>query len=178
MAFDRDAFSQFAHVLIDSYFVVDLERNIVDYNQAFRAMFPRQVARSLKSKKCYEVLQLNICKDRCIAKQCWKAQQHVRFDEIGGRIAGDEGKEMRFILSAIPIRDENNEIIGALEVQRNVTDEAVVQQKYQQQVDASAEELRRVTDLLHQRTKQLMRTSRLLSEARRALLRAKTDLFG
>ena len=94
-------------------------------------MLPRQVARGLKGKKCYEVLSLNICKDRCIAQQCWQEKKQVRLDEIDGHPAGSE-KEQRFILSAVPILDETGNPVGALEIQRDVTDEAEVQVKYQE----------------------------------------------
>ena len=53
---DRDA-------IIDSWFVFDHERNIVDFNRAFFGMLPRNVARGLKGKKCYDVLELNICQE-------------------------------------------------------------------------------------------------------------------
>ncbi len=169
--------AQFADILIDSYFIVDMERNIVDFNRAFHSMLPRKVARKLKTKKCHEVLQLDICKDGCIAEQCWKNNAHVRLDEIGGRVEGDD-RELRFILSAIPLRDENGEVVGVLEVQRNVTDEALVQAKYQQQVDASARQLKLLEEELRLRTRRLMDVSRRLFALQKELLSARTDLFG
>ena len=168
---------QLARLLIDSYFVVDLERNLIDFNSAFHSMLPRAVARNLKNKKCYEVLLLDICKDSCIAKQCWTTKAPVRLDEINGRVAEDE-QPQRFILSAIPICDDKGELIGAMELQRNVTAEALVQTKYQQQVEASAKQLARLEQDVQLRTKRLVEVSRRLYEAQRALLRAKTEFFG
>src|SRR5262245_12277290 len=115
-------FKAMSDAVIDSWFVVNNDREIVDYNRAFYGMFPRQVARGLKGKKCYEVLELNICKESCIAQQCWKDRRQVRLDEIKGRVAQGDGTEMRFILSAVPIHDANGNPVGALEIQRNVTD--------------------------------------------------------
>src|SRR5687767_13898586 len=123
-------FKQVSDALIDSWFVVDNDRNIVDFNRAFIGMLPHNGARCLKGKKCFEVIELNICKDRCIAHQCWRDKRQVRLDEITGHVLGaqnerGEATEMRFILSAIPIYDDAGAQIGALEVQRNVTDEAL-----------------------------------------------------
>ncbi|MCB9557836.1 MAG: PAS domain-containing protein [Deltaproteobacteria bacterium] len=168
---------RFAELLIDSYFVVDRDRNIVDFNRAFYSMLPRGVARKLKTKKCYEVLQLDICKEKCIAQECWRSNSHVRLDEITGTLEGDDS-ELRFILSAIPIHDDNGEIIGAIEMQRNVTDEALVQSKYQQQLDASSKELNQLRDEMHSRTRRLLEVSRRLANSQQELVRAKTDLFG
>ena len=37
----------------EEYFIVDRERRIVDFNRAFFAMLPRQMARGLKGKRCF-----------------------------------------------------------------------------------------------------------------------------
>lgn len=169
--------TQFIDVIIDSYFIVDMEHNIIDFNRAFLAMLPRPIARALKTKKCHEVLQLDICKENCIAKQCWKLGRQVRLDEITGQVSG-ENETMRFILSAIPIQDENGEVIGALEVQRNVTDEAMVQLKYQTQMEDSAKRQQELEETLLQRTRRLLEVSRRLYMAERELLKSRTELFG
>jgi hypothetical protein len=168
---------QFARIIIDSYFVIDLQHNIVEFNRAFHSMLPRALARNLTTKKCHEVLRLDICKDGCIASQCWKSGSHVRLDEINGRFS-DDGPPQRFILSAIPIHDAGGQVIGAMEMQRNVTDEAVVQVKYQQQVDASAKQQARLEQDLHSRTTSLLDASRRLYHAQRELVRVKTELLG
>ena len=72
-------FKRVASAIVDSYFVVDSERRIVDFNRAFFALLPRQVARGLKGRRCYEVIELNICKSECIAQQCWADNRHNSF---------------------------------------------------------------------------------------------------
>jgi PAS domain-containing protein len=168
-------FKQMSDVIIDSYFVCDNERNIVDFNRAFFSLLPRNVARGLKGKKCYEVLQLNICKDRCIAQQCWTDKKQVRLDEIDGRPAGAE-KQMRFILSAIPVLDENGNPVGALEIQRDVTDAAVVQVKYQEMLETEARERERLANQVRMRTKELLETNQLLLKTQKELLAYKKGL--
>ena len=162
-------FKQISDVIIDSWFICDNERNIVDFNRAFFSLLPRQVARGLKGKKCYDVLALNICRDRCIAQQCWGDKKQVRLDEIDGRPQGSE-KNMRFILSAIPILDENGNPVGALEVQRDVTDEAVVQVKYQEMLDTEAQERERLAAQIRTRTKELLDTNQTLLRVQKELL--------
>jgi len=169
------ALTQFAEIIIDSYFIID--HNIVDYNRAFHSMMPRTVARTLKTRKCHEVLRLNICSENCIARQCWAAKRHVRLDEITGRVP-EEDRDLRFILSAIPIYGNDGELIGAMEMQRNVTDEALVQIKYQQQMEASARQQQRLEEDLRARTRRLLDVSRRLYTAQRDMLRLRTELFG
>ncbi len=170
-------FKRVASALIDSYFVVDGERRIVDFNRAFFAMLPRHLARGLKGRHCYEVLELNICKSECIAEQCWTDNRHVRLDEITGTISGDPlAKDYRFILSAVPITDEHGTPVGALEIQRNVTDEAVVQVKYQEMLESEARERERLANQVRARTKELLETNQLLLKAQKELLAYKKGL--
>jgi PAS domain-containing protein len=168
-------FKQVSDVIIDSYFVCDAERNIVDFNRAFFSLLPRNIARGLKGKKCYDVLQLNICRDRCIAQQCWSDKKQVRLDEIDGRPSGGESA-MRFILSAIPILDEAGNPVGALEIQRDVTDEAVVQVKYQEMLDTEARERERLAGQIRSRTKELLETNQTLLRVQKELLAYKKGL--
>jgi PAS domain-containing protein len=168
-------FKRVANAIVDSYFVVDTELRIVDFNRAFFALLPRQVARGLKGKRCFEVVELNICKSECIAKQCWSDNRHVRLDEISGSIVGEAGK-LRFILSAVPITDERGNHVGALEIQRNVTDEAVVQVKYQEMLETEARERERLANQVRMRTKELLETNQLLLKTQKELLAYKKGL--
>jgi PAS domain-containing protein len=168
-------FRRVANAIVDSYFVVDADRQIVDFNRAFFALLPRQVARGLKGKRCYEVIELNICKTECIAQQCWDGNRHVRLDEISGVIQG-ESQKLRFILSAVPIVDEQGTAVGALEIQRNVTDEAVVQVKYQEMLETEARERERLANQVRVRTKELLETNQLLLKTQKELLAYKKGL--
>jgi len=180
-------FKQVSEALIDAWFVVDNDRNIVDFNRAFFGMFPRHVARGLKGKKCYEVIELNICKEACIAHQCWRDKRQVRLDEITGHVIGAQGApgeraggetgEMRFILSAIPIYDTAGAQIGALEIQRNVTDEALVQVKYQEMLETEARERERLAQQIRARTKELLETNQILLKVQKELLSYKKGLL-
>lgn len=170
-------FKRVASAIVDSYFVVDKDRRIVDFNRAFYALLPRQVARGLKGKKCFEVIELNICKNECIAEQCWRDNRHVRLDEIDGTIIGDsEAQQLRFILSAVPVTNQNGENVGALEIQRNVTDEAVVQVKYQEMLETEARERERLANQIRARTKELLETNQLLLKTQKELLAYKKGL--
>lgn len=168
-------FKRVSNAIVDSYFIVDTERRIVDFNRAFHALLPRSVARGLKGKRCYEVLELNICANECIAQQCWQDGRHVRLDEISGNIAG-EAQKLRFILSAVPITDEAGNHVGALEIQRNVTDEAVVQVKYQEMLEKEARERERLANQVRMRTKELLETNQLLLKTQKELLAYKKGL--
>lgn len=173
-------FQRVAPAIVDRYFVVDRERRIVDFNRAFYASLPRQLARGLKGKRCFEVVELNICRSACIAESCWKQNRHVRLDEISGRPASHSDATplpmQRFILSAIPIVDEAGNHVGALEIQRDVTDEAAVQIKYQEMLESEAAERRRLAEQIRERTGELLAANRRLAETQKELLAYKRGL--
>jgi hypothetical protein len=171
------AFKSVSDAIIDSWFVVDADRNIVDFNRTFFGMLPRNVARGLKGRKCFDVLELNICKEQCIAQQCWRDRRQVRLDEITGQVPGGDGTELRFILSAIPIYDQAGNPIGALEIQRNVTDEATVQVKYQEMLESEARERERLAQQIRARTKELLETNQSLLKVQKELLGYKKGLM-
>lgn len=170
-------FQRVSPAIVDRFFVVDHERRIVEFNRAFYASLPRQLARGLRGKRCFDVVELNICQSACIAQSCWKQNRHVRLDEISGRPAGQaDAPDRRFILSAIPITDEHGNNVGALEIQRDVTDEAAVQIKYQEMLESEAAERLRLAAQIRERTAELLAANRELLETQKELLAYKRGL--
>ena len=84
--------------------------------------------------------------------------------------------KLRFILSAVPISDESGNHVGALEIQRNVTDEAMVQVKYQEMLETEAKERERLANQVRIRTKELLETNQLLLKTQKELLAYKKGL--
>lgn len=169
-------FKPISEAIIDSWFIVDAERNIVEYNRAFYSLLPRQVARGLKGLKCYQALELDICKERCAAERCWRERRQVRLDEIQGRPAQTE-QTMSFVLSALPILDEQGQPVGALEIQRNVTDEAMVQSKYQEMLDHEAREREKLQARIRIRTHELLDANQELLRLQKELLDYKRGIL-
>lgn len=171
-------FKTTSDAIIDSWFICDKDRNIVEYNRAFFSLFPRPEARQLKSKKCFEVMRLGICQRSCIAEQCWREQRHVRLDEIDGRPLGqpDENPPRRYVLSSIPILDDAGQPVGALEIQRDVTDEALVQDKYRKMLDNEAREREKLAAQIRARTKELIETNSLLLKVQKDLVAHKKGI--
>src|SRR6185436_12044313 len=151
----RQQFKATSDAIIDSWFVCYADKHIFEYNRVFFSMFPRQEARTLKGRKFSDVLRLSIDDSACIVEQCWREKRHVRLDEISGAPLGypedqpkrryvlsampildeisgaplgypEDQPRRRYVLSAMPILDEAGEPVGALEIQRDVTDEALV----------------------------------------------------
>lgn len=160
-----ESFRRISDVVIDAFFVVDRQGGIVEYNRAFFAMFPRQVARKLKGMSAEEAVLL----ERNVAKECMESERHVRLDEIPLRVKGSE-EEYRVILSGIPLPDAQGGVAGALVILRNVTDEAMMQVKYQEMLETEARERERLVEQIQDRTAALLETSDLLMNVQQELV--------
>ena len=172
-----DQFKQTADAIVDPWFVVDKDRSIVEFNRAFFSMLPRNVARGLKGKKAPDVITLKFPTDEDIVLTAWRESRHVRLDEIKGHVAGAEAEELRFILSAVPIKDSSGNPVGALVILRNVTDEAMVQVKYQEMLETEARERDRLSQQIRTRTKELLDTNQALLRVQKELLAFKKGLM-
>ncbi len=166
-----EQFKRFSDVIIDAYYIVDHEGCILEYNRMFYALFPRSVARKLKGKRIGEVMDI----ERDIAQECMDAGRHVRLDEMIGKPKESE-QEIRMILSGLPLKDDNGSIVGALVILRNVTDEALVQVKYQEMLETEARERQRLIEKLQQRTQQLLDSNDALLDIQRELVNYKKQL--
>jgi PAS domain S-box-containing protein len=166
-----ESFKSISDVVIDSYVITDRESRILDYNRAFFALFPRQVARKLKGMTFREVMQV----ERDVAKECMEMGRHVRLDEISVKMIGGE-EELRMILSGVPIKQPDGTTTGAVVILRNVTDEAMIQVKYQEMLETEARERERLTEQIRERTLALVDANDLLLSLQRELVDYKKGL--
>ena len=157
-----DAFKQISDVVIDAYFITDAEGRILDYNRAFFAFFSRSVARKLKTMTVSEAIPM----ERDVVSECMQTGRHVRLDEIPIRAKG-AADELRVILSAIPLKGADDAVTGSLVILRNVTDEAMIQVKYQEMLETEARERERLVEQIKDRTGALVDANRLLLDLQR-----------
>lgn len=144
------SFLEVKDVIIDAWCITDPNGAIIDYNRIFFSMFPRNIARRLKGLTLPDVVLLPID----IVREAIEQNQQVRFDEVVGSIIESQ-EEFRFILSAIPLRDDE-QLQGVLIILRNVTDEALVQIKYQEMLEREARERELLKTELERRTERLI----------------------
>src|SRR3972149_7041538 len=100
---DREAVDRLGKVFFDSYFVVDRDRRVENFNEGFVQLLGLRPAerRQVKGQHCYDLLRLEICRDKCIALEALNKGDHVRKEEIRGTTAN--GREVVLERSAIPL---------------------------------------------------------------------------
>ena len=166
-----DAFNQISDVVIDAYFITDAEGRILDYNRAFFAFFSRSVARKLKTMTVSEAIPM----ERDVVTECMQTGRHVRLDEIPIRAKG-AAEELRVILSAIPLKADDDTVKGSLVILRNVTDEAMIQVKYQEMLETEARDRERLVEQIKERTGSLVDANELLLDLQRELMEYKKGI--
>lgn len=137
---DYDALNRIAPVFTDSYFVVDGDLRIADHNMAFAQLLGVRGAdrRKVRGTPCYERLRLEICKNNCIARECFEKNSPVHMNEIRGRTK--DGRDVVLELSAIPLRDEQERVTGALVIHRDVTGERRLKERYVEETEKHKKE--------------------------------------
>ncbi|MBU1219461.1 PAS domain-containing protein [Myxococcota bacterium] len=158
-----EAFEIINDIIIDSWFSTDAQGQITGYNRMFYSLFPRAIARKLKGIKLQDTMDISVD----IVSEAITQKRQVRFDEINAVIP--EVGEFRFIMSAIPVTDEGGQITGTVVIMRNVTDEAMVQVKYQEMLDREARERELLRDELNRRTESLIEISKKYFELRASI---------
>ncbi len=107
---------------VDAAVVLDAERRVLHYNQAYEALTGlrgRQLAEKVKAgARCHELFKLEICEQACLGCKVREVGRRLRVDEIGAR-RGD-GEDLTFIVTAAPVELDDGEAV-VVETYRDVT---------------------------------------------------------
>ena len=155
---DLDRAKTIAGAIRDPWFVVDADRRVLDYNEAFEALIrqsPKFRDDGPEGLKCYELLDLAMCRDDCIALQAIQQGGPARRDDVPGEVRGGGG-EVRIQASAAPLTDLEELPAGALVVYRDVRSAARMEEAHSVAMDAELEQRRELRDKLKERTRELL----------------------
>ncbi|MHC4323441.1 MAG: two-component system sensor histidine kinase NtrB [Planctomycetota bacterium] len=100
-------------------FTIDKDARITSFNRAAEQItgFKKE---EVLNKKCYTVLRSNICKSKCRLKRTLETGESMfNYDAI---IRDKAEKEIHVNVTTSALRSGNNEIIGALEIFRDLTE--------------------------------------------------------
>jgi hypothetical protein len=159
---DLDSTKSLAGAIRDPWFIVDADRNVRDYNEAFEALVrPASEAGAGPGagplgRKCYELLELSMCCDDCIALQAIQRGGPARRDDIPGRVAGAGADELLIQAGATPLTDLQELTAGALVVYRDDTEAGRDRDAPQEALDLEAAHRQELERALKERTRELL----------------------
>lgn len=161
--------------LIDAALIVDKDLRPVAWNSAYiqaAGLRPRAFERKVREEGvcCHQLFRLEVCEKECLAARAFSARRSVRLNEIRGGAGNGREKESRLIVSSIPLEDRNGEIIAALEIYRDVSAEARIQERYKLLLEQERRRSVMLEDQVRQRTAELERSLEVLQETRAQLV--------
>lgn len=165
--------------ILDAYAVLSPSGQIVAFNRAFFALFPRRVARHLDGEALSSAITFILSEEPLDPVQaCIEQRRAVRYDEVGACTTA--GERFNMIVAASPLSDGQRtspSFIGVLLVLRNVTDEAQVQSKYKQMLRDEAKQRAELEALLIKKTRELLEANDALNDSERTLMAFKKGLL-
>ncbi|HUQ00890.1 MAG TPA: ATP-binding protein [Kofleriaceae bacterium] len=125
-----DQITQLLDGSVDAAVVLDGERRVLHYNQAYEGLTGlrgRQLAEKVKGgAHCYELFKLEICEKDCLGCKVRDVGRRLRVDEIGAR-RGD-GEDLTFIVTGAPVELDGGEKV-VVETYRDVTADVRIQRR-------------------------------------------------
>ena len=154
-------FEQIAGAIRDPWFVVDAERTVQHHNEAFASLC--RGAGDLTGRRCFDLLELDACKDDCIALAAIRSGQPVRVDQVPGCVA-ESGRAVTLAASASPVVGLGPMAVGSLVVYRDISEDARVQQRYEALLEEESDLREELEEQLRRRTAQLLEVGDELNE--------------
>ena len=149
---DLDRTKSLAGAIRDPWFIVDADRNIRDHNEAFLKLIGGD---DPQGRKCYELLELSMCRDDCIALQAIHQGGPARRDDVEGVLAATRDPVV-VEGGAAPLTDVEEMPAGALVVYRDVTAAARTREAHEEALDLEASKRQELERTLKERTRELL----------------------
>ena len=142
---------------VDAQVVLDPERRVLHYTQAYEALTGlrgRQLAERVKAgARCYELFELEICKQDCLGCKVREAGRRLRVDEIRATRPAD-GEELTFIVTGALIELEGGETV-VVETYRDVTADVRIQRRLKAALEHERRSKEDLEEMVRDRTAEL-----------------------
>ncbi len=169
-----EALAVIGAAITDPWLLIDEQDRVLEFNAAFRTLFPRSVARKLSQSTAQELFSRDAFEPGGWFHLARSTSGAARLDELTAQI-GEE--HLRIIVSALPAPLDPGRS-GTLIVLRNVTDEARVQERYKRLVEEAERERAEIKESLAARTREVLAANERLNALERELSRLKRSAGG
>lgn len=164
--------------LVDAAVLMDVGLRPIRWNRQYVAVCglkPRLLRSKAKDPRvrCSDLLRLGIGEEESLAQKAMSLGRPLRMDEIpGGPPHSLSGEKRLFIVSAIPLLESDGDPLGAIEIYREVTAEASVQERYKLLLERERSRSESLEEIVQARTADLERSLEELQQTRDQLVQS------
>ncbi len=114
----------------DGVFTVDKRCRITSFNRSAEQITGFKASEAV-GKHCFDIFRTEICNKQCALKDTLKTAEPI--ENVRVTIISKEGCEVPISVTTTLLRDENNQVIGAVEFFRDITELEHLQKHFEQQ---------------------------------------------
>jgi len=105
--------------IVDPLFIVDTNMIITYMNEACAQLTGFSKEESEGRLSCREVLQSDICETNCPVRHCF--EMTIPVEGIRASVTTREGRQIPIVASASPLKDAHGDIVGAVEICKDIS---------------------------------------------------------
>jgi two-component system, NtrC family, sensor kinase len=167
--------------IIDAAVIVGKDLRPLAWNAAYvnavglrPKRFGKLVAES--QMRCRDMFELEVCDSDCLAARAFGARRAARMDEIGGHSKHSDAEEggekhaYRLIVNSVPLHNDQGEVTAVLEIYRDVTAEARIQERYKYLLEQERRRAEILEEQVRERTAELRKSLEELQATRQQLI--------
>ncbi len=167
--------------IIDAAVIVDKDLRPLAWNNAYVLAVGLRAKRfgkvvSEPATRCRDLFELEVCASKCLAARVFGNRRATRMDEIRGRskhaeATGDKASEQQtLIVNTVPLHDDDGATIAVLEIYRDVTAEARIQERYKVLLEKERDRAEILEEQVRERTAELRESLEQLQATRQQLI--------
>jgi PAS domain S-box-containing protein len=126
---DNRFFKVILSSVADGVFTVDRDRCVTSFNPAAERITGLPASAAV-GKKCYEVFHSNICETNCLLEHTLLTGEEAI--DIPVRILNNSGRPIPISISTAVLRDDNGDVLGAVETFRDLSTIEVLRKELEQ----------------------------------------------
>jgi PAS domain S-box-containing protein len=140
----RGACASIVRGIADPMFVTDTDLTIVHMNEACAQAVGYTADEVVGKMKCHQVFRSDICETSCALKHCMASGETITGAKVTIKNRG--GDEIPVVCSASPLMDDDGNVIGGMEVVRDITDDLEREREVKNQEEYANSIIRGISD--------------------------------
>jgi PAS domain S-box-containing protein len=140
----KDAYGSIVRGIADPMFVADKDLTVVYMNEACAEASGYSAEEAVGKMKCEQVFNSDICRTNCALKHCMATRETITGTKV--TITNRSGQEIPVLCSASPLMDDSGEVIGGMEMVRDITEDVEREREVKNQEEYANSIVRGISD--------------------------------